>query len=110
MERVIKQLLPAAATDTILYSVGPNSQLVTITSFIICNQENAGTTFSIKIIPLDSGAENDANYIYRNVDLAAKETKIISLSNPLGKGDIIKVNSANGLTSFNLFGMAITPP
>lgn len=109
MERVLKQLLPAAGTLDTLYTVGANSSLVTITSFIICNQMNSPTVFSIKIIPFASGAESDANYIFRSVDLAAKETRIIPLSNPLAKGDIIKVSSGNGSTSFSLFGMANTP-
>ena len=109
MERVIKQALPAANVLDTLYTVGPNNNaLVTLNSIIICNQENAATTFDITILPAGE-MDHDRNYIFRNTDLCAKQTLMFGFTNPLKYGDKIKVRSVNGLCSFTLSGIALTP-
>ncbi len=109
MERVIKQAIPAANILEILYNVGPsNNALVTLGSLLVCNQENVATTFSMTIVPAGE-ADADRNYIFRDVDLSAKQTFQFNLNNPLKYGDKIKVASGNGKCSFTLSGMALTP-
>lgn len=105
MNRVIKQNSPIASTLTDMYVV-PINLLVTLGSLVVCNRENATTTFKISLAVGGEG-DNLKQYLFYDVDLCAKQTLQFGLAAPIAYNDVIRVWSANGQVSFTLFGTSI---
>ena len=104
---ILAQAAPAAATDTILYTVPANTQI--IVSFIqIANNDatitpakiwarKAGEAYSLKqnLIPSPNVPGNDAIPVLHGATL--------------GAGDIVMVWAGTSFVSFTMFGVRITP-
>jgi len=92
---------PSANTDTTLYTVSGSATVVNISA---CNT-NASTADPIEIYIVPSGGtKGETHAIEKDVSLAAKAV-IERTGIVLGIGDFIVVNSGNGTTSFNVWGM-----
>jgi hypothetical protein len=86
--------------DKLVKGVTGNTFLETI---IICNTENADTTFSIRVgtttTPLSA-----REYLYYNKTIEANDTLIIDLQVELKQGNYCYIKSTNGLVAFKAIG------
>lgn len=104
--KVLGQALPAAATLTDLYVV-PAAASASCSSVIVCNQVATATSFRIAVAK--AGAANaSAQYVYFDLPLAASDTFIATIGMTLAATDVVRVYSASGSVSFNLFGAEVT--
>lgn len=95
---------PGANSDTTLYTVSGSACVVNISA---CNQ-HASTADPVEIYVVPSGSSKSATHaIELDVELAAKSV-IERTGIVLGVGDFIVVNSLNGTTSFNVWGMDLS--
>jgi len=95
---------PSANTDTILYTVSGNDTVVNISA---CNTHaSTADPIEIYIVP-NGGTKGETHAIEKDVSLAAaaviERTGIV-----MEVGAKIVVNSGNGTTSFNVWGMDLT--
>lgn len=104
--KVLAQSLPAMAALTDAYTVPANSRSV-VSTLKVCNQAGAPTSFRISVAV--AGAVDAAKqYLYYDVPLSANDTFSATEGWTLGAGDVVRVRSANGQCSFNLFGDEVT--
>lgn len=95
---------PSGNTDTTLYTVSGSGCVVNISA---CNTHASNAdTVEIYVVPQGS-SKGTQHAIEKDVSLAAaavvERTGIV-----MGIGDFIVVNSANGTTSFNVWGMDLS--
>lgn len=95
---------PSSATDTTLYTVSGTACVVNISA---CNT-HASNADTVEIYVVPSGSTKGTSHaIEKDVSLAAaavvERTGIV-----MGVGDFIVVNSANGTSSFNVWGMDLS--
>ena len=95
---------PGANTDTTLYTVSGSACVVNISA---CNT-HASNADNVEIYVVPSGSSKATSHaIEKDVSVAAaaviERTGIV-----MGIGDFIVVNSANGTTSFNVWGMDLS--
>jgi hypothetical protein len=103
-QKVLGQVVPAAGTLTDCYTATAKAVCSSIT---VCNQGSSDTQFRLSVAK--NGAADDAKqYVYYDLPLFALDTFIATIGITLGVGDVIRCYSANGLCSFNLFGVEIT--
>ena len=95
---------PGANSDTTLYTVSGSACVVNISA---CNN-HASTADPVEIYVVPSGSSKAATHaIELDVELAGKSV-IERTGIVLGVGDFIVVNSLNGTTSFNVWGMDLS--
>ena len=102
---VLGQLMPAAATLLPLYTV-PTGKSAVISTITVCNQGTA-TTFRLAVAP-GGAADATAQYICRDVPLAANEPYPVTIGITLAAGDIVRVSSVSGNVSFGAYGSEIS--
>ena len=95
---------PSGNTDTTLYTVSGSACVVNISA---CNT-HASNADTVEIYVVPSGSTKATSHaIEKDVSLSAasvvERTGIV-----LGVGDFIVVNSANGTSSFNVWGMDLS--
>ena len=95
---------PGANTDTTIYTVSGSACVVNISA---CNT-HASNADTVEIYVVPSGSTKATSHaIEKDVSLSAasvvERTGIV-----LGVGDFIVVNSANGTSSFNVWGMDLS--
>ena len=95
---------PSGNTDTTLYTVSGSACVVNISA---CNT-HASNSDIVEIYVVPSGSSKATSHaIEKDVTLAVagviERTGIV-----MGVGDFIVVNSANGTTSFNVWGMDLS--
>lgn len=106
VNKVLGQVIPAAATLTTLYTV-PAATSTIVSTLVVCNQTAADAFFRIAIRP--SGASiATSQYIVYNASIAAYDSVFITVGITLLATDVVSVRSADGSVSFNLFGVEIT--
>lgn len=99
--KVLGQVLPAATTQTSLYTV-PASRSAVVSTLTVCNQGTAGT-FRIAIQP--AGAALAAvHYLYFDASIGANVTAAFTIGITLATTDIVGVYSSNGAMSFHVYG------
>ena len=95
---------PSGNTDTTLYTVSGSACVVNISA---CNN-HASNTDDVEIYVVPSGSTKTASHaIEVDTTLAAKAV-IERTGIVMGVGDFIVVNSQNGTTSFNVWGMDLS--
>jgi len=101
-----EQIEPAATTLTALYTV-PTVSVSKIVTIIACNKGAAADYIRIAQ-SVGGGAIADKDYIY--YDLAVASTDTFVLTTPVfgNTGDIIRVYSTTGDTSFTLHAQETT--
>jgi len=105
--KVLGQSYPTGATNTSLYTV-PSATSAVVSTIVVCNQTSgAADTFSLAIRPAGATLANQ-HYVYRDISLGAGSTFTGTFGITLAATDVVTINSANGTTSFNLFGSEIS--
>ena len=95
---------PSANNDTAVYTVSGSACVVNISA---CNN-HASNTDDVEIYVVPSGSTKTASHaIEVDTTLAAKAV-IERTGIVMGVGDFIVVNSQNGTTSFNVWGMDLS--
>jgi hypothetical protein len=105
--KVLAQSIPSANNLTDIYTV-PSTTSVSISSIIICNQNNINEIVFRISIAIAGEADDVKQYIYRDLPLSPNDTFIATIGVSLGSGDIIRVFSDTDNVSFNLFGVEIS--
>lgn len=103
VRKTLGQAFPAAGALTALYTAGV--QAISSTLFV-CNQASVATTFRVSKA-VNGAADSPAQYIFFDTDIGAKETRGFTVGLAFGVGDIMRVQSANGQTSFDLEGVEL---
>lgn len=101
-----KQVDPAAATDTTLYTVPAATQTI-VSTIAVCNRGANNTTFRIAIRPGGAALAN-AHYLYYDANIGAGVTVAITVGVTLAGGDVVTVRSASGDITFQAFGTEIS--
>ena len=104
--RVLGRSAPASGTTATLYTAGANLSAV-ISTLSICNQAATAATYTIAVCP-GGAAIVPKHYIAYGATVSAQETIALTIGITLASSDRIVVRSANGSTSFNLFGSEIS--
>lgn len=106
--KVAGQALPAAATDTLLYTVPASTNFVEST-LSICNQDISGSAIRYRVAVVPNGQTLAAKHYIafdKLVDIA--DSKFLTLGLSMGPGDMIYVRSSSATTSFSLFGVELS--
>ena len=106
--KVAGQALPAAATDTLLYTV-PGSTTFVESTLSICNQDISTSAIRYRVAVVPNGQTlSGKHYLVfdKLVDIA--DSKFLTLGLSLGPGDMIYVRSTSATTSFSLFGVELS--
>lgn len=104
--KILAQSAPSSAFLTDVYTVGALTQSV-ISTLVICNRGGIGTTFRVSVAIAGAGDTN-AQYLYYDVFIDAYESFSATIGITLGAGDVVRMYSANGNLSINLFGVEIS--
>lgn len=105
--KVLGQSFPSSGILTDLYTVPVGTQ-TTVSSFAVCNHDNAvGATFRMGIA-INGAANNPAQYIYFDLPLDINDTFICTVGLSLGAGDVVRVLSSSNTVSFSIFGVELT--
>lgn len=104
--KVLGQSFPAMAALTDAYTVPASSKTV-VSTLKVCNQSSAPTSFRVSVA-VAGAADSSKQYLYYDVPLSANDTFSATEGWTLGAGDVVRVRSANGQCSFNLFGDEVT--
>ena len=101
--KLLAQLYPAAATPSNLYDCPADIPATIVSSLAICNQGAADDAVRVSISAAGS-ATASKDYLYYDLPLPGHDTFVASIDITLMAGDILRVRSTTGTTSFNLFG------
>lgn len=91
---------------TPLYTVPPATQ-TTCSSLVVCNQQSGPIAFRIAVAVLGA-ADDPSQYLFFDTQLSANGSATMVLGITLGPGDVMRVQTDTGPTSFNLFGVEVT--
>lgn len=104
--KVLGQAAPSSGILTDLYTV-PSAAQTAISSIIVCNLSNTGTSFNVSIA-INGAGDSQQQYIYYGMPLDVNDTFIATVGISLTSNDVIRVLSSAGIVSFNLFGVETT--
>ena len=99
------ELFPAAGELTAIYTVPPNTRAV-VSSIVVCNHDCWPTEFSISHA-VGNAVDSASQYLYKDERLPPT-TFVATVGLTLSAGDVLRVRSLNGLTSFNVYGSELT--
>jgi hypothetical protein len=103
--KVLGQQIPAATTNTTLYTV-PASTSAVCSTLSVCNQ---GVTTNIRVAIRPAGAGITASqYIAYDNYVNASDTLFLTLGATLATTDVVTVYAGTANVSFSLFGSEIT--
>lgn len=103
--KVLGQLSPAATTLTDLYTV-PALTMVTVSSFVVCNQNGGAGSFRMSVA-VGGAADNVKQYLFYDAPISGNGTVSAVLGITLGAGDVVRVYASATGFSFNLFGVEV---
>lgn len=104
--KVLAQSIPAANVLTDAYTV-PAATKTVVSTLKACNQGSQPTTFRVSVA-VAGVADTPKQYLHYDVPLDGNDSFSATEGYTLGAGDVVRVRSANGLCSFNLFGVEVT--
>ena len=104
--KILAQSAPIAGILTDIYTVGVSTQSV-ISTLTVCNKGGMGTSFRVSVA-INGAADTNAQYIYYDVFIDAYDTFASTIGITLNAGDVVRMYSANGYLTINLFGVEIT--
>ncbi len=102
--KVLGQVLPAATTNTTLYTV-PSATSTVCSTLVICNQ-GISTTYRVAVRPAGATLEAKHYVVYESA-LNQYDTVFLTLGLTLATTDVITVYCGTANVSFNLFGSEI---
>ena len=103
-QKILAQSAPAAGILTAAYTA---PRKAVISSLVMCNRGAAQTTVRVSCAE-DGAADDSKQYVYYDLPLPANDTFIATIGMTLGADDVVRVYSASGEVSFNLFGVEVT--
>jgi len=106
---ILSQSFPALGIISVAYTApsGP-TDIHQFTGVIVCNQDSTDSTFSVSYAV--AGAVDDpSQYLFSDVPICANETVTLSVAVVMQNTDEIRVRSGNGLLSFTILGIEVTP-
>lgn len=106
--KVLGQSAPTAGVLTQIYKVPGNTNTV-VTGLKVCNQDGLETDFRVSVA-VAGEADARKQYQYYDTPVRANDTLTQDEEWTLGVGDVIRVQSGNGLVSFTLYGLEIGAP
>lgn len=107
--KLLGQVQPAGATDTVLYTAPANAS-VEIKTLIIAHTGSGNTTIRVSVSK-DGAAAVAKDYLYYDYAISANSTKIDSNINlSLVAGDVIRVRAADADVTFQVHGVEIYTP
>jgi len=98
--KTARQLYPAAATDTIIYTCPPATQSDVISIFI-ANQSATADEFTINHV-IGGGASTTASVLYPTIAIPGYNTFLVTTPIFMTAGDVLRITSLNGTCSFNV--------
>ena len=101
--KVLGQSAPLATTATTLYTCPGQTVISTL---FVCNRGNSITTFRISV-DVDGAGDDNKDYLYYDVEIAANDTLATTTGITLNKDDLIRVYAGNANLSFSAFGAEI---
>lgn len=101
--KCLAQAIAAALVQSTLYTV-PGATSAVASTITICNQSLNPTTFRVAVQIAGAAISTGKEYIFFDAPIAGKQTQTYTIGMTLAATDIVSVQSANGLCSFNLFG------
>jgi hypothetical protein len=104
--KVLAQKFPTASVLTDAYTV-PASTSAVISSLMVANQSTAVSSFRISVA-IAGAADTHAQYLYFDEPIPPNRSFAITLGITLATTDVVRVQSANGMLSFNIFGSEVT--
>ena len=104
--KVLGQTIPVAAILTDCYTV-PAVTSTVISTIVVTNQVASNTTFRVSIA-IAGAADTPKQYLYFDAIIAKNSTLTATLGITLATTDVVRVRSANGSVSFNIFGVEVT--
>lgn len=104
--KILGQESPAAATQVDLYTV-PAATQSTISTLTVANRVSTATTFRISVAKAGA-ADALKQYIYYDQFLDGNSSFLVTIGMTLSATDVIRVYSANGSVSFNVFGIEVS--
>jgi hypothetical protein len=103
--KVLGQAIPAANTDTTLYTV-PAATSAVCSTLTICNQ-GASTLVRVAVRP-DGESIAAKHYNVYDLGLNANDTLPLTLGITLAATDVVTVRAGTANVSFNLYGSEIS--
>jgi hypothetical protein len=103
--KVLGQVIPAATTNTTLYTV-PASTSTVCSTLTVCNQ---GVSTNVNIAVRPAGATlATSQYIVFQAPVSANDTLFFTLGISLATTDVVTVFANTANVSFSLFGTEIS--
>lgn len=104
--KILGQSAPAATTNTDVYTVPSNTQVV-VSSIVVCNRSSTSTTFRIAIRPNGETLAN-SHYVAYDTTIEANDIVSLTLGVTIDSADIITVYAGNDNLTFSFFGTEIS--
>jgi len=104
--KVLAQANPPATTDTDIYTV-PGDTEVVISTIIICNQDADSATYDIMVRP-NNETLDPKHYLAKNVLVGGADSTTLTLGITMDAADKLTVNPSSTTLSFNVFGSEIS--
>lgn len=103
--KVLGQSIPAATTNTTLYTV-PSATSAVCSTLTVCNQ-GVSTTVNIAVRPAGATLAT-SQYIVFGASVSANDTLFFTLGISLATTDVVTIYAGTANVSFSLFGTEIT--
>lgn len=101
--RPIAQSNPAATTNTDVYTVPSNRQII-LSGITICNQVTTSATYRIAVRP-SGAALATQHYIIYDKNVGGNKTDIENMGITLNSTDVVTIYASTSNLSFCLFGV-----
>lgn len=99
---MLGQKYPDAGVLADVYTV-PDEKQSTVSTFTVCNHAATSTTFRLAIA-VEGEADEEKQYLYRDVTVRGRRTFASTIGATLGAADVVRFQSDNGRCSINVFG------
>lgn len=100
---ILGQDKPAATTSTALYTV-PTGSSATCSTLVCCNQTGSGEAIRVSVA-VEGATLSTEQYLYYDKTVPANDSLFLTIGITLSDADVLRVYSASGGISFNLFGV-----
>jgi len=104
--KVLGQSIPAATTNTTLYTV-PSATSAVCSTLAICNQGPVSTNIRVAIRPAGATLAT-SQYIIFDAFVSMNDTLFFTLGISLATTDVVTIYAGTATVSFSLFGSEIS--
>ena len=104
--KILGQAAPNATTDTDIYTVPANTEVV-VSSIVIANRTTTDATYRIAARPDGATLAND-HYVAYDITVGASDSTILNLGLTMDAGDVLTVQGSSADLTFSVFGSEIS--